>query len=287
LRTSHTDHIVVYTDIEGEFGAKLAKLLEKGYGRFTKEFGSGAELGWIGGRRIDVFTFRLRFAYEKFVAWVGAERGMGSEWGDRAKRVVSVYRFDDTWAMGATYMANKGESQTAAHCANMIGHILINRHGYERQTLPPFFDESFAALFEFDLLGRNAVFSLGKGRYERSIQRDEMKFFEDGQWGEALRDAMRKRDDTPLDKAVRRDFSDLVQMDVAKGMALYHRWRTLGDDRMKLFFDTLRERWPPGNLPPNHVNVLTAITHAVHAVEKLDIPVVDQELRKFAMTKLK
>src|SRR5690606_3445254 len=159
---------------------------------------------------------------EKFVTFVGAERGMGTEWGERAQRVVSVYRFDDTWAMGATYMANKGEAQTAAHCANMLGHILINRYGYEEQQLPPFFDEAYAGLFEFDLLGRNVVFSLGSGRYERSVQKDDLKFFEDGQWGEALRDAMRKRDDTPLENAVRRDFTDLVQMDVAKGMARLH-----------------------------------------------------------------
>ncbi|MFG0320178.1 MAG: hypothetical protein ACF8XB_23095 [Planctomycetota bacterium JB042] len=278
-----SDHVAVYTDIEGDFGKKLAELLEKGHRKFAREFDTGPGLGWLGGRRVDVFAFRLRFAYEKFVTWVGAERGMGVDWGERAKRVVSVYRYDDTWAMGAVYMANKGEAQTAAHCANMVGHILVNRYGYEGQKLPPFFDESFAALFEFDLLGRNSVFTLGAGRYERSVQKDEMKFFEDGQWGEALRDAMRKRDDTPLENAVRRDFSDLVQMDVAKGMALFQRWRSLGDGTLKVFFDTLRERWPPGDLPPGHVQVLEAIVHAVHAVEPKDLPVVDQEIRKFAM----
>lgn len=285
LTVVRMDHVVIYTDVEGEFAGKLAKLLEKGFLGFAEEFGTGLELDWLGGRRVDVFAFRLRFAYEKFVEWVGAERSMGSTWAERAKRVVSVYRFDD-WTMGATYMANRGQEHTAAHCANMLGHVLINRYRFDGQLLPPFFDEAFAALFEYDLLGRNVVFSLGTGRYERSLQKEELKFFEDGQWAEALRESMRRLADTPLEQAVRRDFTDLVQMDVAKGMCLLRRWRTTGPDRVRTFFDALRARWPDGNLPPGHVKVQEAIVHAFHAVEEKDVGAVDQELRKFAMKKL-
>ncbi len=286
LRLEVSDHVTVYTDIEGDFAEKLIALLERGYANFAREFDTGDGLAWLGDKRIDIFAFRMRFAYEKFVEWGGAHRGMGVEWGERAKRVVSVYRFAE-WSMGATYMANRGGSLTAAQCANMMGHILINRYRYDVNTLPPFFDESFAALFEFDLLKKNVVFTLGSGRYERSLQTDELKFFEDGQWTEALRESMRKLADTPLDQAVRRDFSDLVQMDVAKGMCLYMRWRTMGDGTLKRFFDAIRDRWPKGSPLPGHVDSLQAIIHAFQVVEEKDIPVVDQELRKFAMKKLK
>ena len=37
--------------------------------------------------------------------------------------------------------------------------------------LPPFFDDSYASLMEFDLMKRNLVFTRGTGRYERQPQR--------------------------------------------------------------------------------------------------------------------
>lgn len=286
LTVRKSAHVAIYADVEGDFGAKCAELLEKGYLAFSKEFNTGQGLDWIGGRRIDVFVFRLRFQYEKFVAYLGSERGMGADWADRARRVVSVYRYSPH-GIAATYMANKGERFTAAHCANMLGHILINRIKGEGQTLPPFFDEAFAALMEFDLLGRNVVFSLGSGKYAKTLGEDEHQFFEDGLWADSLREAMRILADTPLEQAVRREHATLLQMDVAKGMALYKRWRGQGDDRLKVFFETLRDRWPAGDPPPTHPRVLEAVTHAFHAVEGKDIQVVDQELRRFAMQELK
>ena len=44
-----------------------------------------------------------------------------------------------------------------------------------------------------------------------------MAFFEDGQWVEPLRKAMRSRSDTPLDAVARRNFGDMTQMDIGKG----------------------------------------------------------------------
>jgi len=286
LQVVRTAHVAVYTDIDSEFAEKLAKLMEKGYLNFTQEFQTGQSLEWLGGRRIDVFAFKLRFAYQKFVDYLGQEQGLGTPWAERARRVVSIYRVNPS-GLAATYMANKGQKFTAAHCANMLGHVLINRYRNEGQQLPPFFDESFAALMEFDLLGQNVVFSLGAGRYDRSLQKDEHLFFEDGQWAEALRDSMRSLSDTPLDQAVRRDHGQLLQMDIAKGMALLKRWRDMGEQRTKSFFDALREAWPPGDLPSTHALVLQAIVKGFHAVEQKDIQVVDQELRAFAMNKLK
>ncbi|MBI4881027.1 MAG: hypothetical protein HY812_15425 [Planctomycetes bacterium] len=284
LSLEKTEHIAVYTDVPGEFGAKLAKLLEKGFLQFAKEFGTGQALDWLGGRRVDVFAFRLRFAYEKYIDHLGAT-GMGQAWAERARRVISIYRYESGCA-AVTYMANKGEAFTAGHCANMLGHTLINRYRCADGGLPPFFDEAFAALVEFDLLGRNVVFSLGSGRYERSLQDGDRKFFEDGRWTEALRECMRGLYDTPLDQAVRRDHGEMLQMDVAKGMALFVRWRSLGPDRLRVFFDALRDAWPAGELPSGHALVRQAIARAFHAVEERDIPVVDKELRAFVMTKM-
>jgi hypothetical protein len=70
-------------------------------------------------------------------------------------------------------------------------------------------------------------------------------------------------------------------------MALLKRWRDMGEQRTKSFFDALREAWPPGDLPSTHALVLQAIVKGFHAVEQKDIQVVDQELRAFAMNKLK
>ena len=281
-----TPHIAVYTDVGQEFAEKLAKMLEKGFISFTKEFKTGQGFDWLGDRRIDVFAFKLRFGYQKMVDFLGSEKGMGDRWAKRARRVVSIYRIQPS-GLAATYMANKGQKFTAAHCANMLGHVLINRYRNEGQRLPPFFDEAYAALMEFDLLGRNVVFSLGNDRYDRTLQMDDSLFFEDGKWAEALRESMRSLSDTPLDQAVRRDHGQLLQMDVAKGMALFMRWRNMGDETVKKFFDGLRDTWPGGDLPTAHGKVLMSITHGFHAAEGKDIQLVDQELRKYAMKKLK
>lgn len=281
-----TSHIAVYTDIEGDFAGKVAELLQKGHKRFAQEFKTGQGLDWMGERRIDVVVFKLRFDYQKFIDFLGSIHGMGSHWSQRARRVTSIYRVRPH-GLASTYMANKGQKFTAAHCANMLGHVLIHSYREEGQNIPPFFDEAFAALTEFDLLGRNVVYSLGSGKYAKTMRDDEHQFFEDGLWAESLRKAMRTLGDTPLDQAVRRDHADLLQMDVAKGMALYQRWRGMGDDKLKVFFDRLKETWPKGDPPVTHPLVLQAVVHSFHAVEGKDIPVVDQELRKYAMQKMK
>lgn len=276
-----TNHVAVYSDI-ATVPKDLAELLERGWKVFTDEFELGPGLEWFGGKRIDIFVVKSRFDYQTFVDWLGTERGMGADWAARARDVISIFRYQ-TWGMAATYVANRGELDAAHHMANQLGHVLLNRYRCEGRRLPPFFDDAYAALMEFTLLDRNLVFTVGTGRYERSIVKDEMAFFEDGNWLEPLKNAMRSRSDTGLENVVRRDYGDMTQMDVGKGMALYMRWRSQDGGKVKKFHDALRDFWPGGNPAPGHVDVLRAIERAFRVVENKDIPPVDQELRRYVM----
>lgn len=281
-----SDHVAVFSDVSAEYADRLAKLCEKGYATFARDLELAQDLEWLGRRRLALFVFRVRPDYEKYVDLLARLPNLGSAWAARAKPVVSVWSVTPH-PLGATYVGNRGEQHTAHHCANMLGHILINRYRIDLgKRVPPFFDESFAALTEYELLGRNVVFSRATGRYEKPLDRDAIASFEDGKWAEPLRAALRSRADTPLDQAVRRDTPDLAQMDLAKGMALYLWWRGGGGGKIKQFFDTLLDGMPMGTPLWTHPTVLQAVDRAFHAVEKKDIPVVDRELRDWVMTKM-
>lgn len=285
LHLARTDHVAVYTDVDG-LADKLTKILEQGWQSFSAEFATGADLTWFGRQRADFFVFRSRMDYQTFLDYLGRDKKMGIEWAERAKQVISFYRHHE-WGFAATYVANRGEVDVAHHMANQLGHLLLNSYRSEGRRLPAFFDDSFAALMEFDLMQRNLVFTLGTGRYDRALSDKELAFFEDGNWVEPLRDAMRTHADTPLDAVVRRDFGELTQMDVGKGMALYQRWRKLGDGRVKRFIDALRDRWPAEDLPVGHVKILAAVSAAFRDVEGKEMPLVDEELRSFVMKAIK
>lgn len=287
LEAATSEHVAVLGDVDPAFLETLCELLEEGYRRFAAEFEAPEGLGWLGGRRIDFLVFRTRFSYEKFVDWVGAQRGMGRRWAERARRVSSVYRFDDAWCMAATYLANRGQKHVAHHLVNMLGHILIQRFGRPDSgvpyPVPPFFDEGFTAWFEHALLGRNVVFTRGAGRYERHLSDEDRRFFEDGDWLEAFRGVLRRNADTPLEIAIRRGYAELSQSEVAKAMALVERWHRLGEGRLRRFFRTLRRLLPPADAPPNDPRIRGAIVAAVEEVEEAAFGEMDLVLRRFAM----
>ncbi|MBL8768859.1 MAG: hypothetical protein JNL94_15915 [Planctomycetes bacterium] len=278
------DHAAAFTDVSDAFAGKLADTMEKGFKRFAKEFALDEGLQWFGPQRVDLVVFRTRFDYERFCDWIGANTRAGTQWAERAKKVAGVYLFE-TWPLATTYVGNRGEDMAIAHCCNMLGHVLLNRYRFQNNGIPPFFDEAFAALTEFDLTGRNAFFNVGAGRYERHIEDKERAFFEDGKWMEPLRDGFRTRSDTPMDQVVRREHVTLSQMDVAKGMALYQYWRTLDPKRMKQFFDALRDAWPSGNPPPTQPSVFNACQKAFNVACSKDMQLVDEELRAWVMKK--
>ncbi|MBK6941303.1 MAG: hypothetical protein IPH13_14080 [Planctomycetes bacterium] len=278
------DHAAAYSDVSEAFAGKLADTMEKGFKRFAKEFAVDDGLAWFGPQRVDLVVFRTRPDYERFCDWIGANTRAGAQWAERAKKVAGVYLFE-TWPIATTYVGNRGEDMAIAHCCNMLGHVLLNRYRFQDNGIPPFFDEAFAALTEFDLTGRNAFFNVGAGRYERHIEDTERAFFEDGKWIEPLRDGFRSRSDTPMDQVVRREHVTLSQMDVAKGMALYQYWRATEPPRMKQFFDALRQAWPGGNPPPTQPGVFNACQKAFNVACQKDMQVVDEDLRAWVMKK--
>lgn len=278
------DHAAAFSDVSDAFAGRLAETMDKGFRQFAKEFATGEGLTWFAPQRVDLVVFRTRMDYERFCDWIGANTRAGAQWAERAKKVAGVYLFE-TWPVATTYVGNRGEDMAIAHCCNMLGHVLLNRYRFQNNGIPPFFDEAFAALTEFDLTKRNAFFNVGAGRYERHIEDKERAFFEDGKWIEPLRDGFRARSDTPMDQVVRREHVTLTQMDVAKGMALYQYWRATDPTRMKQFFDALRQAWPGGNPAPTQPKVFNACQKAFNVACAKDMQLVDEDLRAWVMKK--
>ncbi len=274
--------VAVYTDVSNEFATALADLLEKGFGSFATEFEVGDTLAWFGQNRADFFVWRSRLDYEKFLDWIGRQQHLPADWVTRAKAVVSVHLFE-SWPMAATYIGNRGETNGSAHCANMLGHILLNRYRCEHRKLPPFLDESFAALTEFDLMGKNVVFTVSTGTYARPLRDADRGFFEAGNWVEALKQALRTSADTPLDQVVRREHGEFTMLDVATGMALSQRWRLAGKGKLKKFFDVVRDRQPGANVSPTSPGAVLAIDQAFVAVEGKPVAAIDPLLRAEVM----
>ncbi len=282
LRFTRTPRIAIYTNLTPEFAKQLADRLDRGFTNFAAEFETGDGLGWFGPHRIDVFVWRTRLDYEKFLDWAGTAQHLPAEWIARAKTVVSVHHFDQ-WQMAATYVGNRGDENASAHCSNMLGHVLLNRYRGEHRKLPPFLDESFAALTEFDLMGKNVVFTVATGKYARPIREADRSFFEAGNWVDALKEALRTSADTPLDQVVRREHGEFTMLDVAKGMALYQRWRLAGKGKLKKFFDVVRDRQPGANVSPTSPGAVLAIDQAFVAVEGKPVAAIDPLLRAEVM----
>ena len=128
--------------------------------------------------------------------------------------------------------------------------MLLNRLNYDGRLLPPWYDESFASLMEFNIHGRNAVFcsarsSSNTGTVARhSVSSFNPKRMREGDWRKALKEALEANKVLSIDRLAQRDFGDLEVIDIATGMGIIEWIDSCGEGALQRFHLKIREAAP-------------------------------------------
>jgi len=124
---------------------------------------------------------------------------------------------------------NRSELDLQGHNYHHLGHVLVNRTGYDGKLLPPWYEESMAALVEYWSHGKNRVFcrarSLTRGGESISGRPIATGNFDPrgvrtGEWVPSLQRALGVHAVSSFDRLSRLDFSELELVDIATGMAI-------------------------------------------------------------------
>lgn len=218
---------------------------------YGRDFGRAPDLELLGGRLAELYVFpRGSGGYKATVAHFGALTPTVPEgWAEAAAR-SSGFWWIDPFALSSADQGHRNEDGLEGHCYHHFGHMLLNRTGYEGRLLPPWYDESYAALAEFEAHGRNAVFCRARASVSGGTNAARAEFgfdpklVREGKWREALRMALDAKRVATLPRLTSLEFSDLTVLDVATGMAILEWIASHGDEALPAFHAELRAAAP-------------------------------------------
>ncbi len=236
---------------------RVAANLDAGREWFDRRYRVEAGLGLFGGRLAEFYLFDLDSApYRATAALFGSKSPtLPPGW---AEAVVKThgFLFWDPYPLSSARRWKRKLTDLEGHCYHHWGHLLLNRLGYDGRLLPPWYDESFAALTEHRLHGRNAVFcrareTVGRGTSaEGAALSFDPRIVREGRWRELVETALAEARVPAFDKLARKSFSDLDLLDVAVGMAILEWIDGRGEEASARFHAALRAHAPP---PPLRV----------------------------------
>lgn len=210
-------------DLLGEVGDGLVV----GRAWFDETYGASPGLALLGGRLAEFYLYGVDEApyldtIATFASWT---KTLPDGWADAAKRVHG-FVYWDPFPLSSARQWHRNEVDLVGHCYHHWGHLLLNRLGYDGRLLPPWYDESFAALMENRIHGLNAVFCrastvTGRGTSARGAAFSfDPALLREGRWREILRDALEAKRVEDFDRLARKEFGELELLDVATGMGV-------------------------------------------------------------------
>ncbi|HVS17113.1 MAG TPA: hypothetical protein VMT18_00840, partial [Planctomycetota bacterium] len=250
--------VLVSGTIERNWLAGLAADLDRARVWFDARFGAPPGLELYGGALAEVYVWGADARpYELTVPlFAGWSPTTSPEWAAAVTRAYGLYWFDP-WPLSSARQAHRPQQDLAGHCAHQFGHLMLGRLGNDGRLLAPWYDEALAALVEFEVYGRNAVFCQERGTGSgggTAAAGGRVRFDYDpaavrgGAWRATLAAALEAGAIAGFDTFARKDFSDLELLDVAAGMGVLT-WlgeRRTGDGAPALgaFHAVLRTRPP-------------------------------------------
>ena len=252
-----------------EWLLELSAALLSARGWFDQALGVEPGLGLYGGALAELYVWdRDERPYvdtvDLFASWTPTTT---PAWAEAVRRVHGLYWLDP-FPLSSARSAHRSHSDLSGHCLHHLGHLMGGRLGYDGRVLPPWYDEALAALVEFRVSGRNAVFCQARGETSKgggTAAKGTVTRFDydparlrDGRWQEVLRAALAAEAVPPFDRIASKEFSDLELVDVAHGMAVLAWLESLeappaGGSALRAFHDVVRRHAPA---PP--VRVLAA-----------------------------
>lgn len=290
--------VLVVGTFEHAWLATLAADLDRARVWFDARFGAPAGLELYGGALAEMYVWGADARpYERsvplFSSWTPTAT---SEWSAAVTRAYGLYWFDP-FPLSSARQAHRPLEDLAGHCAHQLGHLMLGRLGYDGRLLAPWYDEALAALVEFEVYRRNAVFCQERGSTFRggtAASGGRAKFDYDptavraGDWRATLAAALEAGAIGGFDTIARKAFSDLELLDVAAGMGILT-WigeheGAPGVPALGAFHAALRRSAPPVPLRVHDSSTERSATYdaAFRAAVGLDLRAADKEWRAWA-----
>jgi hypothetical protein len=237
-----TEHFGIFSEFGDGFNRKLAAKLERGHDWFEKIFGASRGLALFGGRKPLVAVFNERKSFDSYVTFFsGFQENMTDGWTRHAREVLGFAWWDPT-CYSAAYKGPRAEEEVMGQILHQVGHVLVNRKGYNFHYLPPWLDEGFASLYEYQASEQNWAFCI-QGRNLISSLNDNDLFSGDG-WRGLLGRLVHRGIDPEFTPLMAKDMDLMDQDDVAKAMGVMLFLADREGGTAGIFLDIVQRRLP-------------------------------------------
>ncbi len=235
--------------------SRIGEGVVRGRAWYQSLMGGEPGLGLLGDRLAEFYVFpRGSAAYEATVEYFSTlSPTLPEGWAPVAKTAFGFWWVDPS-ALSSANQGHRGADGLDGHCFHHWGHMLLNRTGYEGRLLPPWYDEAFASLCEFEVHGRNAVFcraqtsiSTGTNATRLALGFDP-KLVREGRWREVLKTSLEANRVLSIQKLAQLDFSELTVLDIATGMGILEWLASFGEEALPKFHAALRAAAPEAPL---------------------------------------
>jgi hypothetical protein len=214
------------------------------------------DLAWMGGQKplLGVLTTREEFgAFAHFFA--RSEPKVDERWADGVAKVEGFFWWDPV-CTSATFRGARQLDDTTAHTIHHLGHLLLNRHGYNFKFLPVWLDEGYAAWLEHAVLGKERQSRASRAPATRTTACARTRCSRGRRGFDDALDAITLGKDPPLYGILRKDLSTITPDEVSKSMILLdYLMKKRPDDLVKMLA-ALRKAWPtglPGPISPEAI----------------------------------
>ncbi|MBM4015412.1 MAG: hypothetical protein FJ293_10680 [Planctomycetes bacterium] len=273
------EHVLCASSFGQPHAETLRDAGEKGYAIAAKALReTPADLAWIGGAKVLALVVDSRDEFGRFTrCFARDERKVDSRWAEGVAKVDGFYWFDPN-GTSATFRGARHLDDTVAHTVHHLGHVFLNRHGFNWKFLPTWLDEGFAAWLEHRVLGRNAISCIAGRRYGSSGTRKDDLVMRPSWFDDAVK-AVREGKDPLFPPILKRDLSTIEPEEVAKAMVVIDWMIDARPDGFLKLLAALRDHWPKGVVSPMAPETARAHEQAFAA---LGVPaaLLDAELRK-------
>lgn len=274
-----TQHITAASPLGLEHARELAGRCEEAFGWVCEVLDQPRDLEWVGGRNVFSLVLDGREEFAAFTQFfANHERKVDRRWAQSVGRSDGFYWWDPV----GTTAVRRGQrlpEHATAHSVHSIGHVFLNRIGYNFCFLPAWLDEGFAGLVEFQVMGFNSTSCLGTGGYATPQGRNT-DLLPGLNWLESMSARIRAGDDPPFEPILLQDIASMEPDQAVKATAVLRYLLQEKPADFRRFFARLREVWPAGVV--NHRGPEAREAHR-QAFEALGIvPArIDAEVRAF------
>lgn len=234
--------------------AALERVAERclaGWTWFFERYALPADTDLFDGRLAELYLFDRDPPYHATIEHLAQRTTtLPPGWAEAVKNTHG-FLYWDPFPLSSARRWKREELDLEGHCYHHFGHLLVNRLGYDGRLLPPWYDEALAALVEYHLHGRNAVFcrsSVHEGRGTAAAGTSfsfDPRELREGSWKGILSRALAENAVMSFDHLARKQFGELELVDVAVGMGVLSWLAEQDPEALAKFHAELRKVAPP------------------------------------------